>query len=49
MGKKIEHLTEKDKGMANEDKKNWPPSLVIREMPLKTTRHHYSPIRMATI
>lgn len=50
MGKRFEHVTKKDTGMANKDKKNWPLSLVTREILLETTmRHHYSPIRMATI
>ena len=30
--------------------KNWPLSFVIREIALRTTtRHHYAPIRMASI
>ena len=41
------HLTRKDIQMKNKHVKRCPTSYVVRELPIKTVRYHYAPIRIA--
>ena len=43
------HLTRKDIQMKNKHMKGCSTSYVVRELPIKTVRYHYAPIRTAKI